>query len=156
MQELGGGDAITSLEKSINLLKFGFVKNGLLFADFNFSKKDMVLSKYTRMSARTSDSPDFCRTKFKGCTPTNVSYNIKLVARNFNSVISTNMPRASASFLLLVHVARADTICLKPSQRFLQARSCVVHLVTDGQISVTCFLPYISAAFLTKLVAKGQ
>ena len=32
------------------------MKNGLLFADFNFSKKDMVLSKYTGMSA--SDSPD--------------------------------------------------------------------------------------------------
>ena len=59
MQELGRKDAIASLEKSNNLLKFGFVKNGLLFADFNFSKKDMVLSKYTGMSARASDSPDF-------------------------------------------------------------------------------------------------
>ena len=59
MRELGGSDDIASLEKSNNLLKFGFVKNGLLFAHFDFSKKDMVLSKYTGMSARASDSPDF-------------------------------------------------------------------------------------------------
>ena len=85
-----------------------------------------------------------------------MSHNIKMVARNFGDVISTNMPRASGSFLSLTHVARANTICLKPSQRFLQAQTCAVHMLTNGQIGVTCFLSYISAAFLTKLVAKGR
>ena len=47
------------LDKSNNLLKFDFVKNDCLFSDFNFSKKKTVLSIYTGMSARTSDSPDF-------------------------------------------------------------------------------------------------
>ena len=74
------------------------------------------------MSARKSDSPDFQRAKFKGYTPANTPRNIKMVARNFGYVIPTNMPRASGSFLSLIHVARADTICLKPLQRFLQAR----------------------------------
>ena len=36
---LGGSDVIAFLEKWNNLLKFGFVKNGPMFADFNFSKK---------------------------------------------------------------------------------------------------------------------
>ena len=41
------------------MLKFGFVKNGLSFAGLNFSKKDIVLSKYTGISARMNDSADF-------------------------------------------------------------------------------------------------
>ena len=78
-----------------------------------------------------------------------------MVARNFGDIISTDMPRTSGSFLLLTHAARADTIYLKPSERFLQAQLCAVHLVTESQIGVTCFSSYISAAVLTKLVAKG-
>ena len=128
MQELGGSDAIASLEKLNKLLKFGFVKNGLLFADINFSKKDMVLSKYTGMSSRMSDSPDFWRAKFKGCTPVNMSHNIKMVARNFGDVISTNIPRASGSFLLLAHVARANTICLKPSKILTSSTMCCPYV----------------------------
>ena len=92
------------------------------------------------MLARTSDSSDFRRATFKSCTPANASHNIKMVAKNFRDVISTNIPTESGSLLLLTHVARADTICLKASQKFLQARSCAVHLVTDGQIGVTSFL----------------
>ena len=49
----------------------------VLYLDFNFSKKDMVWSKYTGMSARRSDLPDFWRTEFKGCIPANTSRNIK-------------------------------------------------------------------------------
>ena len=81
----------------------------------------MVFSKYTGMFARTSDSSDFRRATFKNCTPANASRNIKMVPRNFRDVISINIPTESGSFLLLTHVARADTICLKASQKFLQA-----------------------------------
>ena len=125
------------LWKKLNkLLKFVFFENGLLLVDFSFSKKDMVLSKYNGMSARTSNSPDFWRAKFKGCTPANMPHNIKMVARNFGHVIATNMPQASGSFLKLPHVARADTICL---QRFLQAWSCVIHLVTVNKLVSPAF-----------------
>ena len=38
------------------------------------------------MSARMSDSTDFCRAKFKDCTPANTSHNSKMVAKNFGDV----------------------------------------------------------------------
>ena len=98
------------------------------------------------MSARTSDSPDFWRAKLKGCTPANTL------------LWGCYLHKYTKSILFLPFVdtfARADTICLKSLQRFLQARLCAAYQVTDGQTGAFCFSSYISATFLTKLVAKG-
>ena len=80
------------LDKSNNLLKFDFVKNDCLFSDFNFSKK-----KQFYLNTLGCQQERVIHQTFEGL-------NLKAVLqqiRYFGDVISTNIPRASGSFLSL-------------------------------------------------------
>ena len=108
------------------------------------------------MSARQSEPPAFCRTRFKGWMAANTSHNIRIVAKNLLDDISWKIPSASGSFLSFTQVESVDNICLYPSQRLLHALSGAVHLATLGLTGVTLHSSYASSAFFKKLMSKGQ
>ena len=116
-----------------------------------FRSIEHFFKKYIGISARQSEPPPFCTTRFKGGIALNTSHSTRIAAKNPLDKISQKIPHSFQWRKLNEQIMHAYI----HRKRFCLL-SWTIYLVTLRHTWITWHSSYTSAKLLKKLMARGR